>query len=217
MSGENHPRGVTPSEFAERYPCLWHMAELGSLDSIRSHGLRSTTALLDLFEYSGAERQVIEGERRAESVTISHPRFGTAVIRDNKPMSEVVLKRTLVGVTPEGWYRLLNGKVFFWVKRERLDRLRMARAYRERKHTILMVDTARLLDRHAERVTLSTMNSGATHPGAQYKRGIGTFEPLARFRWAERLISHPNEVVVELAVEYAVLDIADLVLSLEET
>lgn len=215
MSG-NHPIGVTAEQLIERFPRLWHMAEAGSWPSIKRNGLRSTTALLDLFEYSGSERTAIEARRRPASVAITHPQVGTAVIRDNKPMYESVLERTLVGYTPEEWYRLLNGKVFFWVRKERLDKLRNAALYRERKHLILTVDTEKLLRRHGERVTLSTMNSGATYPGAQYKRGTGTFEPLPRFRWAERLETHPKEPVVEFAVDYCVPDIGDLVLSREE-
>ena len=53
-------------------PCLYHMAALGSWDSIRKHGLLSTSALLDLFEVSDNDRVVIEEGHRAESITIEH-------------------------------------------------------------------------------------------------------------------------------------------------
>jgi hypothetical protein len=204
--------GVTLEVFAERFPTLWHMAEADSLDSIRRHGLLSTQALLDLFEVTGRRRVEIESQRRPESVTITHPIHGKATIRDNRPMYDAVLRKTLVGFSVDGWYSLLNSKVFFWCSLTRLDRLRQAKAYRESKHLILEVDSAALLRRHANEVELSTMNSGATHPGAQYPRGTATFAPLARYRWAERLRTHRSEPAVEFTVKYAVPDIMDFVL-----
>lgn len=114
-------RRVTDAELAELLrdcPTLYHMAERGSWPSIREHGLLSTSALLDLYGAQGAERAAIEGQRRPGPVTIERPAFGRAVIRDQKPMSDAGLRRCLTdGLTPEDWYRLLNGKVFFWLTR----------------------------------------------------------------------------------------------------
>jgi len=64
------------------------MTAVGSWPGIERHGLRSTTALLDLFEVAGSDRERIESQHRPESETIHHPRYGTAVIRDQKPMSD---------------------------------------------------------------------------------------------------------------------------------
>jgi hypothetical protein len=111
------------------------------------------------------------------------PAHGTAVIRDNIPLIEKVLARTLVGMAPREWYETLNGRVFFWVSEVRLERLRNAPAYREREHDILIVDTAALLSSHVAEVTLSPMNSGATHPGAKYTRGTETFKPIDSYPW----------------------------------
>ena len=41
---------MTIDEFVNRHPYLYHMAEGDAWKSIERHGLRSTTALLDLFE-----------------------------------------------------------------------------------------------------------------------------------------------------------------------
>ena len=207
--------GIAPEEFIARYPRLWHMAEADSWDSIRKRGLLSTTALLDLFEINGARRLELESSRRPASVTITHPAHGSAIIRDNIPLIEKVLTRTLVGMTPREWYETLNGRVFFWVSEARLDRLRNAPAYREREHDILTIDTAALLSRHVDDVTLSPMNSGATHPGAKYTRGVDTFSQMNSYPWDVRLKKNRNEPVVELAVRYSVLDIETLVTSVE--
>ena len=98
------------------------MAEEGSWQSIRQNGLLSTTALLDLYEIAGEEREIIEGRRRPVSVSVNRTGLGMAVIRDQKPLSDASLTKALEnGLTPADWYRLLNGKTFLWFKKSRLD------------------------------------------------------------------------------------------------
>ncbi|MDP8971578.1 MAG: hypothetical protein M3N45_00040 [Actinomycetota bacterium] len=187
-----------------RYPTLYHMAEDGSWESIRRHGLLSTSALLDRFEIEDEQRSAIESARRPEIVRIEHPDYGTALVRDNKPMQEKALERCLHGMTPREWYEHLNGRVFFWVDRKRLLKLLGARAYRERPHLVLEVDTAGLLERHAERLSLSPINSGATFALGPAPRGPDTFR---------RMDDHPDgKPIVELSVDYSVPDIAQFTL-----
>ncbi len=188
-----------------RHPVLYHMAEDGSWESIRKLGLLSTSALLDTFEVGGLRRYEVESCRRPEMVELVHPEHGRALVRDNKPMQERVLERCLVGMEPREWYETLNRKVFFWVDRGRLIRLLGARAYRDRPHLVLELDAAGLLRRHGLRVSLSGINSGATFAMNPAPRGPGTFRPI---------VEHPEGVrVVELAVDYAVPDAAEFVLS----
>jgi len=186
------------------HPILYHMAEDGSWESSREFGLLSTSALLDRFGVGGERRFEIESSRRPEIVELDHPEHGRALVRDNKPMQEVVLRRCLVGMEPREWYETLNRRVFFWVDRRRLLKLLGARAYRDRPHLVLELETKRLILRHAPRVSLSRINSGATFSMNPAPRGPGTFR---------RLADHPEgDPVVELAVDYAVPDAADLVL-----
>src|SRR5262245_7523373 len=99
----------TIDEFVEAFPTGYHMAEPGSWDGIRKHGLLSTSSLLDMFEVPEPQRNELEARRRPQSVQIHHPRFGTAVLRDQKPLSESKLAKCLTGgVTAEQWIRLLN-------------------------------------------------------------------------------------------------------------
>lgn len=203
------PDLLTAEYIAERWPRLFHMAEAGSWPSIREHGLLSTTALLDLFAIPPAARLPLEERKRRDSVTLFDPAHGEVVIRDNKPITEVVLRRTLVGMTEADFYRTLNGRVFFWLTEARLDKLRSAPPYRHRKHDILVIDTAALLERHGDRVELSPMNSGAVHPSANYPRGVGTFEPIGSYPWTQRVAISRSEPIVELTVPYAVPDVAE--------
>ncbi len=191
-------------QLASRYPVLYHMAEDGSWESIRRLGLLSTSALLDRFGVEGESRFRIESVRRPAREAIEHPEHGRALIRDNKPMQQKALERCLEGMTPREWYETLNRRVFFWVDRRRLLKLLGARAYRDRPHLVLELETGGLIRRHAPRVSISRINSGATFSMNSAPRGPDTFR---------RLADHPDgDPVVELAVDYAVPDVADLVL-----
>jgi hypothetical protein len=198
---------MEPYELWEAYPKLYHMAESGSWPSIQAHGLLSTSALLDLYMISGAERRALESERRPESVTISHHEFGTAVIRDQKPINEKSLRKCLTDMSPREWSELLNHKVFFWLTEERLNRLLSARAYRAKSHAVLTVETRKLVERHERQITLSRINSGSVIYGVG-QRGRETFKTIGD---VNRIGS-----IAELAIDYAVDDIADLVLVVEE-
>jgi hypothetical protein len=187
-----------------RYRTLYHMAEDGSWESIQRHGLLSTSALLDRFEIEDAQRFAIESACRPEIVCVEHPEYGTALVRDNKPMQEKALERCLLEMTPREWYEHLNRRVFFWVERKRLLKLLGARAYRDRPHLVLEVETAGLLKRHGERVLLSPINSGATFALGPAPRGTETFR---------RIAEHPDgKPIVEFSVDYSVPDIAEFTL-----
>lgn len=203
---------MTLDELIRHYPRLYHMAEEGTWPSIERSGLLSTSALLDHFEIQGHERRGIEATRRPESVRISHPQHGEAVIRDQKPLSESALFKCLSGMTPKEWYKELNGRVFFWLSEERLLRLLQARAYRGKTHCVLTLDTQSLLQRHAARVTLSPINSGSTVFRPQ-PRGKSTFARIQDYPFDDwRRKRGIKDAVVELAVDHRVADVRDFVI-----
>src|SRR5580700_2519213 len=125
----------------EKYPQMFHMAELGSWPSIQKHGLLSTSSLLDLFEVPRKDRRAIGTCRRPNPVPLIHPVHGSAVIRDQKPLSEKRLAACLTGgITVKQWLRLLNRRVFFWLEEARFDTLRGAQAYRSQRQVVLTID-----------------------------------------------------------------------------
>lgn len=186
------------------------MAEDGSFESIRTHGLLSTSSLLDLYGLEGEERAALESRRRPESVPISRDGLPNAIIRDQKPMTESALKKCLAdGVTPSEWFKILNDRTFFWLSRERLQGLLGAKAYRGRPQTVLTLDTASLLNAHRDRIELSPLNSGATIYKPQ-PRGRNTFLSVADYPFDERCKTRPvDKAVVELVVRGGVPDISN--------
>jgi hypothetical protein len=210
----NKLAGITPEELITRYPKLYHMAEADTWDSICEHGLLSTSALLDLFEVRGAQRYAIESEHRPNSIPVSHPVYGTAVIRDQKPMSDSGLLRCLRDVTPREWYETLNRRVFFWLTKKRLLTLLNAKPYRAQKHCVLTIDTALMLERHLNEITLAPLNSGCTKP-YPHPRGSDTFFSLPDYPYESRRKKGDYSAIVELTVDYKVPDIEDLTVKVE--
>ncbi len=209
--------GVSIQELAATYPRLYHITSEGSWPGIRQHGLLSTEALLDLFGIDGDLRERVLANRRPDCVQIEHPEHGRALIRDQKPLIESKLRACLQdGMTPREWYTLLNRKTFFWVAESRFETLRNARAYEDLRQTLLVVDCAKLLARHADRVMLCPMNSGAARPMA-FPRGKRTFLPIGEYPFDEsRRKRGRKRAVVELTVDYSVPDIRDVVITVSE-
>ncbi len=196
-------------ELIELYPLLYHMAERGSWPSIQAHGLRSTSALLDLFEITRSGRAQYESELRTESMKISHEAFGEAVLRDNKPMTESGLARALQnGMTAKEWLKLLNGKVFFWPTANRLTTFLNASSYRENEHEVITVRTSDLMSKYSGNAWLSPMNSGATKP-FPHPRGRGTFNRIDDHPFAERK-RRGLDPLAEVAIDGMVDDVATL-------
>ena len=177
------------------------MAEGGSWESILRHGLLSTSRLLDLFEVSGPERKAIESQRRLTKVDIHHLAHDTVTIRDQKPLYEPGLRRSLVGMEVVEWYRMVSGMVFFWPWWADLLRMANGPEYRGDVRLVLTVDTYRLMQAAGERLRLSSINSGYARRDPAL-RGSATFTALD---------DYPGSDVKEIAVLSGVAGAADLI------
>jgi hypothetical protein len=196
---------------------IYHLAEAANWPSIQLHGLLSTSALLDLAALPKNKRDRYEQHHRPDHIELT----GGIHIRDQKPMPVEALQRCLVDLTPAEWYRLLNGKVFFWLDPNRLNRQRGACA--QRAQIVLIVATAQLMSRHADQVSLCPINSGNARRKPAL-RGRSTFVPYAEWLksgWSSearglgirgRTGSHRP---VELTVERAIQDIMECLVDVQ--
>ena len=205
---------MTQEELVALYPRLWHMAHEGSWPSIRDRGLMSVSAMLDEYNVPDKEQVLLESTHRPECVVLRKAGFPCAVLRDQKPMSDVRLTRCLRdGLSPRQWYELLNSRCFFWLSPSRIWSLLKARAYRASTQTVLTIDTASLVAAYGERIWLSPINSGSALFNPQ-PRGLGTFYRVADFPFTERRSTRRlQDAVVELVVDHSVPDIANHVLA----
>jgi hypothetical protein len=134
---------------------FYHLAEPSNLSSIRCHGLLSTERLMKLAQIEGEKLHSTLGQHRPGSLVLSNG----VIIRDQSPMPPQALARALPScMTPSDWYRFLNGFVFLWANRDRLDRHLVA--FRKRPQVLLVFDAARLIKERGDALLLSPINSG---------------------------------------------------------
>lgn len=182
----------------EVYPELYHMADPRNFASILRRGLLSTSALLDLCRVNGEQRVSIESSHRPRTIAIEHPSHGMAYVRDQRPMDDSGLRRSLPRTTtPRQFYEFLNGRVFFWLTHKRLSTMNAAAAYDAMDQIVFTLDTAGVVRDQHDAILLSAMNSGATKP-MPHPRSIEMFRTILDFDWNMRR-SRRNRIV-ELTV-----------------
>jgi hypothetical protein len=206
--------GITAPEIIERYPILYHMASHGSWPLIQQHGLLSSSALVDLFEVPEPRKTALLTTQRHTSEPITHPKYGTAILRDQKVLSAKSLARCLTGCTSAEWYSILNERVFFWLSHHRLITLMSAREYVRKQHTILHMNTAGIVGRYEKEIELAAMNTGNTLP-FPHPRGRSTFRRLEEYDYQKRHKLNDYSAVVELTVLKGVPDVARDVIRVE--
>lgn len=190
------------------------MTESGNWSSIQRHGLLSTSRLLDLAGVFGTERNKIERHQRLHALHLSD----AVMIRDQVPIPPNALSKCLAnGMTVEDWYAELNGRVFFWLDAERLNRQR--RACGSSPQVVVVIDAERLLSCYHGKIALTPFNTGNAlrKPAC---RGRETFVPYDEWKesgWAweaeglkmpQRPLSHRP---VELTIVNAVEDVPDFI------
>lgn len=194
---------------------VYHIAEADNWPSIQRDGLLSARAL---FERAGArtsDRPFIEQHRQSRT-TLGD---GT-VIRDQSPMPPSQLRKCLTGgLTPEDWYLLLNGKVFFWFNTKRVEK--HLRACRRTSQIVLTIDADKLVKHYEESASVSAFNTGYAKRSPT-ARGLATFVPWKK--WLETAWQHEAEGVgrplrkrsynpVELTIDQSVPDILDFIIA----
>jgi len=199
--------GITFERIVELHPTLFHMAEHGTWESIKTRGLLSTSALLDAHNITGTEREKIEAAIRKCPIALGDNGH-EVVIRDQKLSESKLAKCLQDGLNVQDWLLMLNKRVFFWLTEARLSTL--MKAYAQTEHLVLEIDCAELLKRHGDTVLLSPMNTGTTSPMA-FPRGLRTFLPPDKypFELNKKTKGGANKSIVELTVDYSVPDIAE--------
>lgn len=198
------------------HPRLYHMAEGDSWPSIRSRGLLSTQAIVDLYQPEPRIRSAILTAVRRTSVTLHSVELGSVRIRDQLPLK--FLDRCLTpGTTPQQFLEALNGRVFFWLTKARLLSLLNARQYRMARQTVLTIDTEELISAYVERVELAPYNTGSMHVPTAPARGVNVFTHIADYPYESWRAKRGRraDAAVELTIPYSVPDIVKYILTAE--
>ena len=153
---------------------IYHLAEVSNWPLIKRNGLLSASRLMRASGLTGADRDRLERAQRLVHTELP----GGACIRDQFPMPSAALERCLCGMSPAGWYPLINSRVFFWIDRDRLNRQKAA--CEPRLQVVLVVDTAALVVAHEQRIAVTPINAGHARRKPAC-RGVATFVPLAEW------------------------------------
>ena len=163
----------TPETFAARFPSLWRLAERGSHEGIRRHGLLSAAQAA-----ARAGRELPPGRRPGFlDLTLAD---GTPVaVSDNIPLSEGRLARALDdGLSVADWMAMLNDRAFFWTGRAPGEAHLAARTRLGRRSEWQEYETLGLLASCWDRAEVTPFNTGSTVRIA-VRRGRTSFAPLA--------------------------------------
>ncbi|MEU4620313.1 hypothetical protein AB0G04_10100 [Actinoplanes sp. NPDC023801] len=179
-------------ELVVRHPRVFHTMPATAWPSVQRHGLLSTRRLIDLFGLGAAERERLLSEPRKQSTVLHAPDLPPAVIRDQKPM-KFIAEKIEPGSSLAEYLTAINSRVFFWARRERLDRLRQAKEYRTDGQVVLHVDTRALVERHGRRIALCRLNSGAVTQKNHPMRGHRSWLPIADYPYEDYRRRHGRD------------------------
>ena len=175
---------ISRDEFVQRYPILYHVSLARDVATIRKHGLRSASSLLDLFEITGRRRVELERHRRNNVVPLQHPVHGIALLNDHSPLQHGPLSRSLQGMSEEEWIMELNRRVFFFPRYASITKFSKAARTRSCGRILVQVKAASLFDINPESIHLSPINAGAAVRNAPV-RGKTTFASLGDYPFEE--------------------------------
>ena len=164
----------TAESFAARFPRLWRLAEQGSHESVRRHGL------LTAAQAAKRAGHDLRPERRPGFVDLVLPCCGVQVaISDNLPLSAKRLEGALEdGLSVADWMAMLNDRAFFWTDRASGEAHLAARTRLGRRSEWQEYETEGLLGSCWDRAEIAPFNTGSTVRVA-VRRGRSTFAPLA--------------------------------------
>lgn len=207
---------MRPEELWRHYPVVYHIAWGGSSPSIQEHGLLSTKALLRLYGKTDEAIAALTQARRAHWVEIDCPGRPSAVLRDQKPMTDAGLRRALDGsAEPWQWYDLINSMVFFWPTTARLGTMLTASAYEGVAHDVLVVDARALVGLERDNIRVSEINSGSTRR-MPWPRDVTLFKRFADYPFEYRRRKYGvARAVAEVCVVDRVERIAEAVLDVK--
>ena len=168
--------------FAKLRPYLYHLTDRENFKQIaKDNRLISTTVIAEQVDHPDSTSFL--RTKRPSHVKMQNGTT-TYIIRDQKPISEVVLRRSLEnGCSYEDFLYLLNSRVFFWPTLSRLQR--HFKRYEQENPIIIRVETEAIFALNQQPM-FCQYNSGATRCSSHWggnapQRGHNTFLQADRY------------------------------------
>lgn len=207
------PTKMTPEFLTKKFPKLYHLTSPDIKETVKSHGLLSPSAILDLLEIHGPDRTNLIRKRRPKPVQLKSSQHGQFTLSDNTPIHETVLTKCLGDeLNPPEWFEILANKVFFFPSMTGIKSMSEISINRDRPRETLVFDTHSLLTAHWNNVCITPMNTGAAKRNAP-RRGLSTFaspEDYDYKSWQQlRGVKKNGDIIKEVTINYAVTDASD--------
>lgn len=171
---------MTLEEFYKRNEYLYHLTSPDNADAIlSSRYLLSAEKLISDADLTNEEKHKYLTGRRPEHLHIISSTTGLpSMIRDQQPISEKALVKTLTNnMTAGEFILLLNSRVFFWPTLKRLN-IHYTR-YQNESPAIIRVKSRDMIESNLDQLKFCRLNSGATRCHPKWKapppRGMETF------------------------------------------
>lgn len=169
---------VDLKQLADRFPDLWHVTFDGGWEGIRHHGiLRAIDVAPESCDEFRADITAVSAEG-ARPVTL---RDQKRTRRDPTPCLE--------DLTPAEWWRLVNGRVYLFVREAGATDLVGSYLRRGHPQEVLKLRTTALLAPLADKVEVTTVNAGVFPRTKGPSRGRSTFVALG---------AHPNTAATKI-------------------
>jgi hypothetical protein len=164
------------TKFVETRPFLYHLTDVRNLSNITSQAkLLSTKAIIEGSNHVNPAEYLRTKRRVHDEISINGHSYH---IRDQRPISEIVLARSLTnGWTTGDFIAHLNCRVFLWPTISRLER--HFKRYENENPIILRFNTSDIVSQN--NVEFCRLNSGATRCSSHWggnapERGPETFQ-----------------------------------------
>ncbi len=203
------------AQFIATCPRVYHASSALAWPSIERLGLLSTARLLEVFDVDTKRQQALLAHPRLRSTALRRQGLEPAVIRDQKPM-KFLAEKIEPGHSVSEFLTAINSRVFFWPTRERLERLRNAREYRNQAQVVIHVDTRLLVERYEQQIQLCRFNSGAITQRNHPMRSRESWIPIRHFPYEEYRSRYGRSgALAEVTVLDAVPDVLDIAIKVE--
>jgi hypothetical protein len=166
--------GVEFSELARRFEYVWHVTYAGAWPSIREWGFWPA---VDVLQHDGHGDRV--GIFRAGSLPVVLDDGPKVTVRDQIRARRDV-SGSLEGVDEEGWWSLINARVYFFAREDHAEVLRDKYVNRGEPQEVIKLRTRALEDRAAA-IEVTTANAGVFPRKVGRNRGLTTFVSLSDF------------------------------------
>ena len=155
------------AQLCSRFPKLWHVTFAGGWNGMQQQGLLRAVDVDPI----GSQ------ELRLDVKRIRTP-AGTVTLR-NQIRSRIDPTPNLDGVTPSQWWRLINGRVYFFCRRAQAEVLTQSYLQQNFDQEVIEFDTQSLLEQLNAQVEITTVNAGVFPRAKGPTRGRATFIALS--------------------------------------